>query len=88
MLFRSTATKAEYIMDVNQKEVEAIMQQHGVTRMIHGHTHRPAVHRFSSDGKGRERIVLGDWYEQSSCLRFGASGGMLEDARVPHGDTD
>ena len=83
-----TAAKAEYIMDVNQKEVEATMQRHGVARMIHGHTHRPAVHRFSSGGHDRERIVLGDWYEQSSCLRFSAGGGLLEDARVPHGDTD
>jgi UDP-2,3-diacylglucosamine hydrolase len=83
-----TAAKAEYIMDVNQKAVEEAMQKHGVTRMIHGHTHRPAVHRFKSDGKDRERIVLGDWYEQSSRLRFDESGGLLEDARVPNGDTD
>lgn len=83
-----TAAKAEYIMDVNQKAVAATMQKHGVTRMIHGHTHRPAVHRFKSDGKDRERIVLGDWYEQSSRLRFDESGGMLEDARVPNGDMD
>ena len=77
-----TAAKAEYIMDVNQKAVEDAMQKHGVSRMIHGHTHRPAVHRFNSGGKDRERIVLGDWYEQSSRLSFGPKGGLLEDARV------
>jgi UDP-2,3-diacylglucosamine hydrolase len=77
-----TAAKAEYIMDVNQKAVEAVMEKHGVTRLIHGHTHRPAVHRFASAGEDRERIVLGDWYEQSSRLRFAPDGGVLEDARV------
>ncbi len=80
---KHTAAKAEYIMDVNQKAVEDVMQHHGVNRLIHGHTHRPAVHRFKSDGKDKERIVLGDWYEQSSRLRFDPSGGLLEDARVP-----
>jgi UDP-2,3-diacylglucosamine hydrolase len=37
--------------------------------LIHGHTHRPAIHRFDLDGKPVERIVLGDWYEQGSVLR-------------------
>ena len=45
------------------------MRKAGVTRLIHGHTHRPAVHRFELDGQPAERIVLGDWYEQGSVLR-------------------
>ena len=53
------------IMDVNQEAVRAAFEQHDVQLMIHGHTHRPAVH----NGDGRRRIVLGDWYEQSSILR-------------------
>ncbi|MGH8308051.1 MAG: UDP-2,3-diacylglucosamine diphosphatase [Gammaproteobacteria bacterium] len=61
--------KAEYIMDVNQQAVETIMKQYGVTRLIHGHTHRPAVHTFQSTGVEKTRIVLGDWYEQGSMLR-------------------
>ncbi|MGH8281273.1 MAG: UDP-2,3-diacylglucosamine diphosphatase, partial [Gammaproteobacteria bacterium] len=64
-----TLTKAEYIMDVNQHAVEAVMAQYKVTRLIHGHTHRPAVHTFQSDGVEKTRIVLGDWYEQGSMLR-------------------
>ncbi|HEY3644886.1 MAG TPA: UDP-2,3-diacylglucosamine diphosphatase [Gammaproteobacteria bacterium] len=84
-----TAAKAAYIMDVNQEAVESIMNRHGVTRLIHGHTHRPAIHRFkSADGKTMERIVLGDWYEQSSILRWGEKGGMLSDQRVPDGKAD
>ncbi|MGH8282344.1 MAG: UDP-2,3-diacylglucosamine diphosphatase [Gammaproteobacteria bacterium] len=64
-----TQTKAEYIMDVNQHAVEIVMAQYNVTRLIHGHTHRPAVHTFQSDGVEKTRIVLGDWYEQGSMLR-------------------
>ena len=80
-----TAAKAEYIMDVNQMAVTRIMQEHGVRRLIHGHTHRPAVHRFASGGIGRTRIVLGDWHEKPSCLRWQVLGGVLEDPRVTDG---
>ena len=85
---KHTAAKAEYIMDVNQKAVEETMRQHGVTRLIHGHTHRPAVHRFKSGGQDMERIVLGDWYEQSSKLAWDEKGGRLSDARVKDGIAD
>ena len=61
--------KAEAIMDVNQSAVEAAMRAHGVQLMIHGHTHRPATHRFEIDGRPAERLVLGDWYDQSSIYR-------------------
>ncbi|HKZ11107.1 MAG TPA: UDP-2,3-diacylglucosamine diphosphatase [Rhodanobacteraceae bacterium] len=57
------------IMDVNQNAVEHTLRQAGVARMIHGHTHRPAIHDFMLDGKPTQRIVLGDWYEQGSVLR-------------------
>lgn len=84
-----TAAQAEYIMDVNPKAVEDVMRQHRVTRLIHGHTHRPAVHRFkSSDGNSLERVVLGDWYEQSSTLTWNEQGGVLSDTRVPDGRAD
>ena len=65
---RQTATKAPEIMDVNPDAVIAAMREHGVRRLIHGHTHRPATHRFELDGQAAERIVLGDWYEQGSVL--------------------
>jgi UDP-2,3-diacylglucosamine hydrolase len=77
-----TRQKTESIMDVNQQAVEKIMLQHGVTRLIHGHTHRPAVHHFTAMGKPLTRIVLGDWYEQKSLLRADAGKVLLEDIRV------
>ena len=67
---KQTAMKAAEIMDVNQIAVETAMREHGVRRLIHGHTHRPATHRFNLDGTSAERIVLGDWYEQSSVLKI------------------
>jgi UDP-2,3-diacylglucosamine hydrolase len=73
----STAQKSESIMDVNQQAVEMVMRQHGVDRLIHGHTHRPAVHTFQSDGKPKNRIVLGDWYHQGSILRVDGTQPVL-----------
>ena len=60
---------AETIGDVAPATVQDWFTRFGVQRMIHGHTHRPAIH---DEGDGRTRIVLGDWYEQGSALRIGA----------------
>lgn len=60
--------KPEAIMDVNQTTVEQQMQAHGVQILIHGHTHRPAIHDFTLDNQPVHRIVLGDWYEHGSYL--------------------
>jgi UDP-2,3-diacylglucosamine hydrolase len=74
----STASKKPEIMDVNQKAVEAVMREHGVQRLIHGHTHRPKEHVFTLDGQPARRMVLGDWYEQGSVLSVDARGWVLE----------
>jgi UDP-2,3-diacylglucosamine hydrolase len=74
----STASKKPEIMDVNQRAVEAIMREHGVQRLIHGHTHRPKEHVFTLDGRPARRMVLGDWYEQGSVLSVDARGWALE----------
>jgi UDP-2,3-diacylglucosamine hydrolase len=66
-----TATTDMAIMDVNPDAVEHALREAGVARMIHGHTHRPAIHDFRLDGKPARRIVLGDWYEQGSVLQVG-----------------
>lgn len=69
-----TGSTMESIMDVNAEAVAEAMRKVGVTRLIHGHTHRPAVHSLMVDGKAAERIVLGDWYEQGSVLRVDHDG--------------
>jgi UDP-2,3-diacylglucosamine hydrolase len=72
------AAKPEDIMDVNQRTVEATMREHDVRLLLHGHTHRPAVHRFTLDGRPAARIVLGAWYEQASIVRWTAAGPSLD----------
>jgi len=66
------------IMDVNQTTVESVMQEHNIQQLIHGHTHRPAVHDFSLNNKKMKRIVLGDWFEQGSVLECDVAGCQLE----------
>lgn len=78
--------KSETIMDVNQAAVEEALRRHAVRRLIHGHTHRPAVHRLAVDGREAQRLVMGDWYEQGSlltCDRNGCRLGAFTDARKP-----
>lgn len=67
--------KSADIMDINQQTVESYMREHGVKRLIHGHTHRPARHRFNLEGTPAERYVLQDWHEQSGAyLRITGDG--------------
>ncbi|WP_020560653.1 UDP-2,3-diacylglucosamine diphosphatase [Thiofilum flexile] len=62
--------KAEAILDVTPTTVESVMQSHGVTQLIHGHTHCPAIHPFIVQGQCYQRIVLGDWYgDKGSFLK-------------------
>lgn len=72
---RHTGTTAMEIMDVNAAAVREAFGQYGVTRMIHGHTHRPAVHRHDlGGGTEGERIVLADWYAHGSYLEVTSAG--------------
>jgi UDP-2,3-diacylglucosamine hydrolase len=62
------------IMDVNPGAVTRAMRATGARRLIHGHTHRPAVHPFVMDGVNAERVVLAPWYEAASCVAVGDEG--------------
>lgn len=58
---QNNSNKADNIMDVTPSEVVRVMEEAGVQHLIHGHTHRPAVHDVTlSDGVAK-RWVLGDW---------------------------
>lgn len=65
---RSAEKKSEYLNDVHQATVETKMKNHDVLCLIHGHTHRQAIHEFKLEGQDAKRIVLGDWYEDDSIL--------------------
>jgi len=71
---RATAGKSEMIMDVNAEAVGAALREHRVTRLIHGHTHRPARHEHVVDDRTCERYVLADWYAKGSYLEVTESG--------------
>lgn len=73
----SSAAKPEVIMDVTGSAVEEVMRRHGVTRLIHGHTHRPAMHRFRLGATAAERVVLGAWHGRESVLRLDEGGVSL-----------
>ena len=68
----------EAITDVAPAAVDAVFRSHGVDLLIHGHTHRPAVHASAVNGRTCTRVVLGDWYEQGSVLRVDAGNLALE----------
>ena len=76
--------KSAMIMDVTPDEVPLVMARYQVQHLIHGHTHRPAVHELRlSDGRPAWRYVLGDWYQQSAYLEVRPSGWELHFAALP-----
>jgi len=67
--------KSQDIMDVNQKTVIDVMQEYGCSRLIHGHTHRPAIHEFEINGKTFQRFVLAEWKKKSAEILHWDSDG-------------
>jgi len=67
--------KTQDIMDVNQQTITQVMQQYDCLRLIHGHTHRPALHDFEISNNPAQRIVLAEWKKDSAeLLRWTAEG--------------
>ncbi|MCW8832641.1 MAG: UDP-2,3-diacylglucosamine diphosphatase [Colwellia sp.] len=65
----ATATKSQDIMDVTPEEVVNCLENYQSQLLIHGHTHRPAIHELTANGINAKRVVLGDWYEQGAWLK-------------------
>ncbi|UCC56610.1 MAG: UDP-2,3-diacylglucosamine diphosphatase [Gammaproteobacteria bacterium] len=70
-------------MDVNPDTVARVMEEHGVHLLIHGHTHRQAVHRLVIDGQPATRIVLGSWDAGGNVLEYSPAGYRFENLEVP-----
>ncbi|MFT5132634.1 MAG: UDP-2,3-diacylglucosamine hydrolase [Gammaproteobacteria bacterium] len=68
LIKKSSIKKSKDIIDVEQVTVERAMLEYGVQQLIHGHTHRPDVHRFQLNGLAATRTVLSDWYVKDSVL--------------------
>jgi UDP-2,3-diacylglucosamine hydrolase len=76
------ALKPDAIMDVSEAAIREAFRRHAVTRIVHGHTHRPARHLYDLDGRRAERIVLADWTAgRMEYLRSDQSG--LQGCAVP-----
>jgi UDP-2,3-diacylglucosamine hydrolase len=71
--------KATQIMDVNSNTVAQYFSDYRVDTLIHGHTHRPAIHQMDA---GRRRIVLGDWRPEPSYLSWKQGHFKLTDSRI------
>jgi len=69
------------IMDVNPDAVAQAFRTHDCALIIHGHTHRPATHRYALDGQARERWVLADWHGNAPHLS--TEGGALSRHDAP-----
>lgn len=75
---RHTAGTAPVLMDVQGDAVRAALRVAGVERLVHGHTHRPALHAFEVEGRSCSRCVLPDWYEQAAGVWIDAQGPRFE----------
>ena len=69
-----TRMKAAEIIDVTPELIPQVLSQHGVTTLIHGHTHRPATHDLRVNGQPARRIVLGDWDACGWALQIDENG--------------
>tara|TARA_R110002167_G_scaffold142953_3_gene332044 strand:- start:12689 stop:13432 length:744 start_codon:yes stop_codon:yes gene_type:complete len=70
----ATSMKSQDIMDVTPSEVVKCLEHYQSQLLIHGHTHRPAIHELTTNKKAAQRIVLGDWYEQGAWLKVTPTG--------------
>jgi UDP-2,3-diacylglucosamine hydrolase len=68
----ANGSKSMEIMDVNQQAVREAMSRQQVRWLIHGHTHRPAIHPLDVDGEPAWRCVLGAWHREGSMIRVTA----------------
>jgi UDP-2,3-diacylglucosamine hydrolase len=71
------ASMQDAITDVNAESVAAALRAAGTSLLLHGHTHRPGIQSLSVDGRECARIVLGDWHNEGSLLRWDSSGPEL-----------
>jgi UDP-2,3-diacylglucosamine hydrolase len=56
------------LLDITPSEIPKIMQQYQLTQLIHGHTHRPAIHYFQLGNQLAKHFVLSDWETEGNAL--------------------
>ena len=83
------SSKSEYIMDVNQNAVLELFKSHKTSKVLHGHTHRPAIHNIGAQSKNcilekAQRVVLGDWNEKGWYAELQANTLELHSFALPN----
>lgn len=79
--FRSASAErksnmADNIMDVTFEEVVSVLSNNQTKIVIHGHTHRPAIHKFTVNNEAAQRIVLGAWHDKGNYLKIDQEANM------------
>lgn len=74
--------KSDDIMDVNPNAVCNALKESNVELLIHGHTHRPAIHYNQTGDSTGVRVVLGDWDTQLWYLLCDENGLTLVDEPI------
>jgi len=77
-----SSNKADDIMDVTPGEVIKVLTENRQTILIHGHTHRPAIHELDLHDVAGKRIVLGDWDESGWVLEITPTGYTLKEFAI------
>lgn len=70
----ASSMKSEAIMDVNSLAVIDALNRHQAQWIIHGHTHRPAIHEINLEGHLHFRGVLGTWHSEGSAFVINENG--------------
>lgn len=65
----ANSNKSLTIMDVNPQAVVDTLAQYQVQWLIHGHTHRPAIHELEANQQPAFRCVLGAWHQEGSMVK-------------------
>ncbi len=79
----ATAEKPAEIMDVNQETVARYLRRLQASRLIHGHTHRPAEHHMAVDGRQTHRSVLAQWHEDRGEVLVHTPGAWRRESVMP-----
>lgn len=86
---QNKANMSNSIMDVTEQTVLDTFAQYKVTQMIHGHTHRQALHTYEPDTHSKvqqsgplKRYVLGDWVTTTSILNASENALVIENTTI------
>lgn len=74
--------KSNEIMDVNPLAVSTVLREEKIELLIHGHTHRPAIHYNQRSSEHGTRVVLGDWDTKLWYLECNDNGLLLVDEPI------